>query len=137
MMNVELLEGEVLCPKCNGESVYSTLVCDKCSGEGKLDWVSLAMNLPAKRNRSVLDSINVRRMIQHIEQSIESCFLETCLEKNIENMHAMLGSHLDIIKSRHAIDDYKIEKSSDNSIDIFIKPQKTVETMNLNIKINE
>lgn len=44
----KLKEGEVICPKCNGEGKiygvdYSYKMCSKCWGVGKLDWIELAM----------------------------------------------------------------------------------------------
>lgn len=49
MSNIELKDGEVVCPKCNGNTLnndpyydskdYETWYCDKCNGTGKLDWV--------------------------------------------------------------------------------------------------
>ena len=45
---IELLIGEVICPKCKGgaynepqQGAYSS--CDRCWGSGKLDWIELAM----------------------------------------------------------------------------------------------
>ena len=54
MKKLELLEGEMICPKCNGTGVYynkydiSTFTCSKCLGEGKLDWIE---NIVGKQNK--------------------------------------------------------------------------------------
>jgi len=47
--NIELSDGEVMCPKCEGRStvygqgtgMYNS--CDRCWGSGKLDWIELVM----------------------------------------------------------------------------------------------
>lgn len=41
---IELLSGEVICPKCNGKDKLGRFaLCDRCWGTGKLDWIELAM----------------------------------------------------------------------------------------------
>jgi hypothetical protein len=49
---IELYEGEELCPKCKGKGETYNLqndwgvkwqMCDRCWGEGKLDWIEMAM----------------------------------------------------------------------------------------------
>ena len=41
---IELLVGEVICPKCNGKDKLGRFaLCDRCWGTGKLDWIELAM----------------------------------------------------------------------------------------------
>ena len=54
-MQIELLPGEELCPKCDGEGEilppdrdehFGVQVCNKCWGDGKLDWIEMAMGKP-------------------------------------------------------------------------------------------
>lgn len=39
MKDIELNEGEELCPVCEGEGFFTVGWCTKCQGKGKLDWV--------------------------------------------------------------------------------------------------
>ena len=64
-MQIKLLPGEELCPKCDGEGEvlppgkdehFGTRMCDKCWGEGKLDWIEMAMGKPMPQHGSMSSS---------------------------------------------------------------------------------
>lgn len=48
-INVHLVPGETICPKCGGKGIYPVELddprerCHKCWGEKKLDWIEMAM----------------------------------------------------------------------------------------------
>lgn len=48
-VNVHLVPGDIICPKCGGKGIYPVELddirerCDKCWREGKLDWIEMAM----------------------------------------------------------------------------------------------
>lgn len=55
MIEIELLEGEEICPKCKGKGetynhhtdwAVKWRTCDRCWGAGKLDWIEMAMGKP-------------------------------------------------------------------------------------------
>ncbi|MHA1816275.1 MAG: hypothetical protein ACTSX1_09735 [Candidatus Heimdallarchaeaceae archaeon] len=51
-INVCLVPGDIICPKCGGKGIYPVELddirerCDKCWREGKLDWIEVAMGKP-------------------------------------------------------------------------------------------
>ena len=62
-MEIELLPGEELCPKCDGvgeiipaKEHFGLQVCDRCFGDGKLDWIEMAMGKPMPQYGSASSS---------------------------------------------------------------------------------
>ena len=60
-MEIELLDGESVCPKCKGQGeTYNHhtrygvkyRICDRCWGARKLDWIEMAMGKPEPRFES-------------------------------------------------------------------------------------
>ena len=141
MSDIELLEGEVICPKCKGDGVDQKdkqYYCPKCSGAGKMDWVSNAVN-PKKSDRSVLDSINMRRMLLHVQASVENVKHEINDDVTRANLTNAISDYLDSLKSSNALYDYNIicDESNFNNININIniQPARTVELVTIDIQI--
>ena len=131
---MQLNPGEVKCNECNG--IGTTLhdpysICNKCHGTGKLDWIeNIVGKLP--KPKSILDRINVRRLIIHIENQISECFLDT-----IPTAKNKISVYLKTLKSRRIIYDFNIVSISNNNIDIMIHPNLTTEIIRINTRIQK
>ena len=128
---MKLLDGEVICSKCNGtgkdkNSCYSNNTCTKCLGEGKLDWVSNAM---IKKTSYVynfststyactptiteeLYDYMAEQLARKIDQEIlEDLFKSNEEQKNINNLNKKFGKPIDIQQEiLIAIDKLKFDK---------------------------
>jgi len=135
-MDFELLDGEDICHICNGtgEDKNGIFVCKKCRGQKKLDWVSKAVQLPPAKNPSALDRLNIRRLMHHIEETVDEYKFEPA-----EDVANILKGHLDTLVSRKAIYDYKVtcDESNFNNIDVYVKPVNTIEYVTMNVVINK
>lgn len=64
---IELEDGEVICPKCKGHSPdYYSRYCNRCFGVGKLDWIEMIIGkeYPPNASSSMRShSINKKRRI--------------------------------------------------------------------------
>jgi len=133
--NIELREGELVCPLCKGighdeQAIY---VCKKCDGSRKVDWVSNVML--RKRKMTSMSRVNIRRLVLHIQKMVEDSvsnfdFIESTCEELEDRLESLFISR--------TIDDYKITRDrikNTERIDISIKPTRTVEIINLNFAI--
>jgi len=48
--NLELKEGELICPECGGVGDIGSFMCSRCHGVGKLDWIQMIMGKELKVN---------------------------------------------------------------------------------------
>jgi len=133
---------EIKCPQCDGNGYDNKgSICNKCIGEGKLDWIE---NIVGKlRDYNLLDrlnSVNVKRLTSYIEKSISDHISQNYLDnviddKTINNIKNSIGYQLDNHKNRGVFYDYKVESHGHKQIDVYIKPNKSVETVKINYEI--
>jgi len=139
----ELNEGEKHCEICSGVGIlkeYSTAnFCPKCKGTGKLDWIE---NIVGKENKnpSALDNVNVRHLVNYVQKEIENSVKDLTFElndnKNMKIVEYNVISMLDNLKHRKGLLDYDvIVIPTGNEIIINLKPNKSLETIKLNIKL--
>lgn len=126
-MKVE--EGQVKCSACKGTGEDGVYVCQKCQGEGVTDWVSNAM-AKIKKPLSALQLINVRRLMLHVQKTIEDAITERT-DVTAENV----GIILDHYKSKRILNDYKVDQISETEIDVVIKPYRALEIIRMNFEI--
>ena len=141
LLDVKLLDGETICPKCKGNGTdleHPQYTCPKCSGTRKVDWVSKAMNIPKKRNRSSLDMVNVRSMINYIKTIFEQFVFEPNDEITKNQTTNCINDYLNVLKNKRALYDYKVvcDKSNNYNIDVHIKPSRTMEIITANFQIS-
>ena len=133
--NIELREDEQICSLCNGsgkleQTIY---VCEKCDGTGIVDWITNAVT--RKKKRSSLDEINVRRVVMHIKSLVNSIQFEPNDKTTVDTLRGMMENYLDTIQSRKAIEEYSIIQSPDNHLSVHIKPNRSLETVQMDLTI--
>lgn len=140
-MDIELLDGEVICPKCNGtgKDAHEIYICDKCLGQKKIDWISLAMT-SKKKNYSILDRLNIRRMLHHIHKEItciEKYDFRLCSEDKTDSMKNMLDASLSTFQSKGEIHEYNIQQNCSGDVNVFIKLKRSIDIIKIDIKIGK
>jgi RecJ-like exonuclease len=133
--NIELREDEVICPVCKGsgkleQTIY---VCEKCDGTGIVDWITNAVT--RKKKRSSLDELNVRRVVMHLKSIVNDLQFEPNDKITADNLKGMMENYLDTIQSRKAIEEYSIIQSPDNHLSVHIKPNRSLETVQMDLTI--
>ena len=128
---MNLNEGEIICPKCDGTGNTKGnefRFCDKCFGEGKLDWVSNVMGkiIPPS---SPLNRLNVRRLVYYIRNTLDNMFVESA------STNEALKVIMDSLVDRQAVYDYKIDNVDDKEVNLYLKPQRSAEIIKMNIEI--
>ena len=122
-------EREVKCKKCNGTGVDENEVylCHKCDGEGKLDWISNAIEKPIRM--SSLRRVAIKRATCKLKKLAESNF------PNIDRIYSSMWSYLDTLQQHNVVYEFKVERN-ENVFEVFIKPSRAVEIVKLNLVIN-
>lgn len=133
---LELREDELICPVCKGagHTKKSIYVCEKCDGIGKVDWVTNAM-IRKKKERSSLDEINVRRVVMHIKSFVDKLQFEPNDKITADHLRGTMENYLDTMQSRKAIYDYNIIQSPDNHLTVHIKPNRSIEIVQMDLTI--
>lgn len=136
-MSAELKDGELICPVCKGtgESNDGIYVCKKCLGTKKVDWISIATELPIKPT-SVLDKINIKRMVLYIRDVIDSVMKKFVFE-TYDNAKIEIESFLDSIVKKKGIYNYNVvcDASNNYKMDVYIKPINSVEVVHITYKV--
>lgn len=134
---MKLEEGYVKCSVCNGTGEDGIYVCLKCQGKGFTDWITNAMF--REKPLSVLSSLNVKRMVMYVRQTIEKA-LEENIFQPIELPIKAIESHLDHFKSTRALYDYKVSDyygpPNNRHINITIKPMRSIEMIEMKFVVN-
>lgn len=134
---IKLKEGELICPICKGKGHLdkSIYVCEKCDGNGIVDWVSNVIT--RKKKRTALDKINIKRMLIHLQSLVDSLKFESIDNLTINTLKGMMDHYLKSIKDRKLIDDYQFSKpfAGGYNFNLSIKPFRSVEVVNMNVKI--
>jgi len=133
---IVLREDEIICPVCKGvgHTKKSIYVCEKCDGTGKVDWIANAM-VKKKKGRSFLDEINIRRLVLHLKSLVTGLQFEPNDKITFDTLKGMMESYLDTMKSRKAIYDYNIIQSPTNHLNIHVKPNRSIEVVNMEFTI--
>lgn len=126
---MKIEEGLLKCSACKGTGEDGVYVCQKCQGKGVTDWVTNAM-AQIKKPLSSLQLINIRRLMVHVRKTIENAVLER-IDLTTQNIETILDDY----KSQRALYDYKVDKISRNEFNVFIKPTRTVEIIEMNFEI--
>lgn len=126
---MKIEEGYVKCSACKGTGEDGVYVCQKCQGEGVIDWISNAM-AKIKKPFSPLQLINVRRLMLHVKKTIENCILER-MNISVGEMEIILDHY----KSKRVLIDYKVDKISENKVNILVKPYRAMEIIKMNFEV--
>ena len=133
-MKRELLEGEYICPKCDGtgSDERAIWICDKCDGEGIVDWISKVTTKSLSKRMSALRLVNIKRSLIHIQKMAELLF------PNFDLAHVEIKEYLELLKVNFAIYDYTTVHDESNcfAIDVFIQPTRTVEQVRLTLRMD-
>ncbi len=135
--NIELREYEQTCPLCNGsgkleQTIY---VCEKCDGTGIVDWITNAVTRTRKKKRSSLDELNVRRVVMHLKSIVNSLYFEVNDKTTAHVLKGMIEEYLSTMQSNKVIDDYNVIQSPDNHLSVNIKPNRSLEVVQMDLTI--
>lgn len=132
---IVLREDEIICPVCKGTGQFeqSIYVCEKCDGSGKVDWITNAVT--RKKKRSSLDELNVRRIVMHIKSIVNDLQFEPNDKITANALKGMMEHYLDTMQDRRAIEEYRIIQSPDNHLNVHIKPNRSLEIVQMDLTI--
>lgn len=131
------------CATCNGEGRiiehksleydddYKYSDCPKCLGKGEINWLENVFGVE-QGPKSVLDRLNVRRLILHLQKSLEGIFQYQDITTGTEASHLYLQN----LQSKQAFQDYFIDEQKDG-IYVYVKPNRTVELVRIDVKVKE
>ena len=147
-IQTDLSPGEFICDTCHGRKLIDHNICPKCNGAGKVDWIENIIGKQApliwgQKTISSLSKVNVRRMINYIQQTLtevieyhSSCDLSPAISHDI---YRDMDHILKELHSKKLFKDFIITNhfTADNTIDIsaIIQPQFTAETVHIDFKI--
>jgi RecJ-like exonuclease len=124
----DLEKGEVKCNKCNatGTDENDVYLCDKCDGEGKIDWISNAIEKPIRM--SSLRRVDIKRAIYKLKKLAESNF------PNVDQIYSSMWSYLDTLQQHNVVYEFKVDRN-ENVFEVFIKPSRAIEIIKLDLVI--
>ncbi len=134
-MNIELKEDELICSVCKGvgHNKQNIYVCEKCDGTGIVDWITNAVT--RKKKRSSLDEINVRRVVMHLKSLVNNLQFEVNDKTTAHVLRGMIEEYLSTMHSNKAICDYNVIQSPDNHLNVHIRPNRSLETVQMDLTI--
>jgi len=120
------------CNKCNG-NLDSQPFCSKCNGTGEVDWIEQIVGKKPVL-QSPLNKINVRRLVLHIQKTIEKCIDEHDINYGIKCSETLCHD----LKVNRGIYDYCISSGIvENEFKIMIQPYRSVNQIHISFKIND
>ncbi len=145
---MKIEQGEVICEHCNGigkipdlfENTEIKVPCATCHGIGKLDWVE---NIVGKKptKKSALDSINVRRLLSYVEQSIHEALSDFMHEpiddETLTKIEFSVIHIMNALKDKNMITAFNtsiiqyVPRPDEWTLSTFIQPTNTIETITL------